>query len=330
MFVRLVTSGLALLAILAASHRSVAAEPAPKSAFAVEEKADRLIITDGGKPVAEYVFNDPVVKRPYFAKVHTPSGIQVTRNHPPVEGQDLADHPTFHPGIWWGFGDINGEDFWRNKATIRHDKFLNKERFFAGEGLYIQHDCSFLDTSGTSLGKVSFRWDWYRVTPSSDAAPCYLVYGSAEFVAGDQEMRFGDQEEMGLGVRVATPLAEKNGGRVTGDGDKTGAKAIWGTNSKWCDYSGTIDGRKVGVTVIPNNLLVASNRHWWHVRDYGLLVGNNFGKRAMSDRADPVFRVPPRTAQSLSYHLLIHDAGDPQTVIDQLLAKAKWTPDRKP
>src|SRR5688572_13917128 len=100
MYVPRATYGFALLAILFVSHRTVAAEPAPKPGFAIEEKPDRLIITDGGRPVAEYVFNDPEIKRPYFRHVHTPSGIQVTRNHPPVAGKDLDDHPTFHPGIW--------------------------------------------------------------------------------------------------------------------------------------------------------------------------------------------------------------------------------------
>ena len=67
-----------------------------------------LILVDG-KPFATYVWSDPRTTRPYFKQVHAPGGeIQVTRNHPPRKG-DFQDHDTYHPGIWWGFGDVGGE-----------------------------------------------------------------------------------------------------------------------------------------------------------------------------------------------------------------------------
>ena len=318
MFVRVAISLLALIAPLAASHRCAAADPADKPAFAVEEKPDRLIITDGGRPVAEYVFNDPVVKRPYFCNVRTPSGIQVTRNHPPVEGQDLADHPTFHPGIWWGFGDINGEDFWRNKAAIRHERFNN--RTTEDGALRIIHHCSLVDSSGAVLGKAGFATRWSRVVLIPSKKPSYWLSCEAALQSDDRELVLGDQEEMGLGVRLASPLAEKNGGLVTGHGGKKGAKAIWGTQSKWCDYSGRVDGRQVGITALARNL--KSSPSWWHVRDYGLLVANGFGKRAQPDRSDPSSRIPPRLPLMLSYQLIIHDDEfDPEQVVGLLTSE---------
>ncbi|MBM3861792.1 MAG: hypothetical protein FJ395_19385, partial [Verrucomicrobia bacterium] len=81
--------------------------------FAVETKPDCLIITQSGEPVATYVFRDDKVLRPHFKQLHAPGGIQVTRNHPPVAGQDATDHDTMHPGVWLAFGDISGNDFWR-------------------------------------------------------------------------------------------------------------------------------------------------------------------------------------------------------------------------
>jgi hypothetical protein len=315
MFPRRAAYGLAVLSILAASHRPLAAQPPPKPTFSVEEKSDRLIITDGGRPVAEYVFNDPEIKRPYFRHVHTPSGIQVTRTHPPVEGKDLADHPTFHPGIWWGFGEINGEDFWRNKGTIRHERFDNRT---ADDGaISIRHYCSLVDSSGTVIGKAFFFTRWHRTPMLPSKRPSYWVCFDVALRSDDRELVLGDQEEMGLGIRLATQLAEKNGGLVTGHGDQKGAKSIWGTRSTWCDYSGRIDERQVGVTVV-NRLL-----SWWHVRDYGLLVVNGFGKRAQPDRTDPLIRLPPRTPWMTSYQLIIHDDPDydPKQVVGLLTSE---------
>jgi hypothetical protein len=286
----------ATLAILAAARPCAAADPVPNAAFAIEEKADRLIITDAGKPVAEYVFTDPVVKRPYFRYVHTPSGIQVTRTHPPVEGKDLADHPTFHPGIWWGFGDINGEDFWRNKATIRHERMEHEiAQQPIGTAVQIRHECVLVTAAGQTIGKVGFA-SWIRRVPSGYQFDLQIRLGAVE-----KELVLGDQEEMGLGVRLATPLIEKNGGRVTSDG-KAGAKTVWGTKAGWCDYSGAIDGRKVGVTISSFN----GDHPWWHVRDYGLMVANDFGKRARPESPLTVVK----DVWFKGYLVLIHDAPD--------------------
>jgi hypothetical protein len=50
--------------------------------------------------------------------LRAPSGVAVTRHHPPIAGSDATDHDTMHPGVWLAFGDLNAQDFWRNKARI--------------------------------------------------------------------------------------------------------------------------------------------------------------------------------------------------------------------
>ena len=54
-------------------------------------------------------------------KTHT--GLQVTRNYPP-QASDGADHPLMHPGIWMGFGHLDGQDYWRLQAKVLHDGFV--------------------------------------------------------------------------------------------------------------------------------------------------------------------------------------------------------------
>ena len=51
---------------------------------------------------------------------------------------------------------------------------------------------------------------------------------------------------------------------------------MWGGLSDWCDYSGTIDGKAAGVAVFddPRN----PSRAAWHVRGYGLMAANPFGR----------------------------------------------------
>ena len=86
-----------------------------------------LQITIAGKPFASYIFEDAKIRRPFFANVKAPNGIQVTRNHPPKD-KDATDHDTMHPGIWLGFGDLGGSDFWRNRGIVKHIKFIDEPK----------------------------------------------------------------------------------------------------------------------------------------------------------------------------------------------------------
>src|SRR5262245_53692331 len=173
--------------------------------FATEQRSDCLIITHDSMPVAHFVFADTNILRPYFAHVHTPDGIQVTRNHPPIADVDPVDHPTMHPGIWLAFGDINGQDFWRNKATIRHEKFTITPETSKNQ-LTFATESSLVSTNGDTLAKLSST---FRLISIQDG---YLLSWRALFEPLTENFTFGDQEEMGFGARVATPLSEKNGG----------------------------------------------------------------------------------------------------------------------
>ena len=93
-----------------------------------------------------------------------------------------------------------------------------------------------------------------------------------------RDIDFGTQEEMGLGIRVDTPLMVRAGGRMLDASGRRNEKGIWGEQSAWCDYSGVVDGVRKGLTIFPH----PGNAHaaWFHARDYGALVANPFGPRA--------------------------------------------------
>jgi hypothetical protein len=214
------------------------AQPPPDITLKAGE--GKLIITAGGAPVATYVYRDAKIPRPYFAHVHAPGGVQVTRNHPPVAGKDATDHAEFHPGLWLAFGDLSGADNWRIKAAVKHDKFVQepKGNSFAARNLYFANDAKKLICTETCRFTILVR-------PAG-----YLLLWDSEFRSDDGDFSFGDQEEMGLGIRVATSLTVKAGGQiVTSDGHKN-EKQVRGKSSEWCDYSGAIAGKRVGITLM--------------------------------------------------------------------------------
>ncbi len=59
-----------------------------------------------------------------------------------AKGVDALDHDTMHPGIWlgFGFGDISGHDFWRNKAAMEHVRFVSEPQIADGR-LTFSNEC---------------------------------------------------------------------------------------------------------------------------------------------------------------------------------------------
>ena len=87
-----------------------------------ELKPDRLSIVHAGRPLDRLCLQrSPGASTPFPEPPDTQRSAG-DRTHPPGDG-DATDHATMHPGVWLAFGDINGEDFWRNKARIEHVAF---------------------------------------------------------------------------------------------------------------------------------------------------------------------------------------------------------------
>jgi DUF1680 family protein len=284
----------ASLALTAAARAGTGAE----TKVEVREEPGRVRITVGGEPLATYVYRDESIPRPYFAHLHAPGGVPVSRNHPPVAGKDPTDHAALHPGLWLAFGDLSGADSWRNRARVVHEAFVTPPEGNAGRGTFTVRN-----RYETAKGDAALCHEVCRYTVLVRPAGTLLM-AESEFSADLDEFTFGDQEEMGFGVRVATPLTVKSGGRIVnaeGDRDERGVR---GKASDWCDYSGTVDGRRVGVTLMtdPGNF----RRSWFHARDYGLLVANPFGCKALTKGPESRVVVKKGTPFRLGFAVLLH------------------------
>jgi len=290
-------AGLNLVAVLA-SPATDALPPARGWGFA--DRGTGMTLQLDGQPVAEFVYRDAKVLRPFFANLRAPGGVQVTRNHPPQAGTDATDHDTMHPGVWLAFGDLNGQDFWRNKGRIDHVRFTESPQA-EKEQLRFATECRLLAADGATLGSLSNRFTLIALTNA------WLLLWEAEFQAGDAGLIFGDQEEMGFGARVATVIIESNGGVITSSSGLKSAGSTWGQPAEWCEYSGTVDGQRVGITLMtdPANFRPS----WWHNRDYGLMVANPFGREAMKQGAKSRVTVQRGESFRLRFGAAIHQGS---------------------
>jgi len=294
-FLKTGAAGFAMLAsdITAAERRVV-----------LEARADSLAIRVDDRLLATYVYRDPEILRPYFQDVCAPGGIPLTRHHPPREGVDPMDHATMHPGLWLAFGDLGGTDFWRNKATVVHDGFVQAPQAEGDRGAFTVRN-RYL-TEGTAICEEICRYT-FLVRPTG-----YLILWDSAFQSKRSGLYFGDQEEMGLGVRVTTPLMVKPydnrhpPGRILDDRGRRNEKAIWGEQATWCDYAGRVDDTFTGIIIMPDPRNAVACR--WHVRDYGLMVANPFGQSVFKRGPVKSTEVVAGQPFHLRFGILLHAA----------------------
>lgn len=261
----------------------------------VHDGSDCLQVNIGKQTVAEYVLRDAQIWRPHFRHLRTLGGQQVTRNSPPRAG-DLDDHPTMHPGLWLAFGDLAGADFWRNKGKVKHDGFGKEPTGSAGKGEFAVRNVYEADD------KVICREECTIAISTCQSG--YLIAWTSVF-RGEQEFVFGDQEEMGLGARVATSLAVVKGGEIVDSAGRTNGKQVWGQQADWCQYGGEMNGRRIGVVLMPGPTNFRTS--WFHARDYGLVVANPFGQKAFTKGEASRMVVPAGQAFALRFGVLVYD-----------------------
>ncbi len=290
---------IAAVSIIALSMSSVSRAEEVWSAPRIEEAGGEFTIRLHGRPFVQYVYRDKNIPRPYFANLRLPGGIQVTRNHPPASS-DANDHAQLHPGLWLAFGDLAGHDYWRLRAQVEHLRFVEppsaeRDRFgFAVENRYLNSDAD--GEVCREIGRYEFRLCDQGI----------LLQWHSTFRSDDQDFYFGDQEEMGLGVRLATPIAVSSspGGRILNSHGQQDEEEAWGQAADWCDYGGIVDGKFVGVLLMPH----PSNFRpcWFHARDYGFVAANPFGQQAFGAGEPSRIVVPKGQPFSMRYGVYLH------------------------
>jgi hypothetical protein len=286
---------IASLALLMPSLLPAQDEPA----WSLSTGLTEYVVKIDGKPFAQYRWKDGDIRRPFLYHLHAPDGAQVTRNHPPIAGADATDHDTFHPGLWLSFGDLNGQDYWRNKARAwKESEVISRKAPLTLCEHLVLFDSEEKGEEGWHENCLQFH----------TRAHGYLLLWKAQFRSRSKAMVFGDQEEMGLGVRMATELTVKAGGTIRDSEGRADEKGVWGQSAKWCAYYRTFKDAKGkmlhrGIAIFPDP---ANFRPcWWHVRDYGLMVANPFGREALSKGEKSRVEVKKGESMALRFGVLL-------------------------
>ncbi len=289
-----------------------------------------IIFSVGKEVVAHYNIGDDVAK-PFFWPVNAPGGtVPVTRGWPMVKGQEgeSTDH-VHQKSAWFCHGDIIPEGI--------ELKVKSKDKNVKGVDFWSENDghgrivCTNAVPGKPDKDHAVFRttneWrtaDGVKILDETRDIHLYNLGGGRLFVldidlhASVCPLTFGDTKEGSMGIRINDAIREQKGkekgpGKLENAEGKVGEKEVWGQHSAWCDYSGPIDGKVLGLAIFddPQNPYKAS----WHSRGYGLMAANPFGRQgagfpAMKGNTE-LAKLAKGDHLKLRYGLFIH-AGDAQ------------------
>lgn len=295
-----------------------------------QNDANTYIVSYKGKEISRLNINKfNVANRPFIFPVYTPAQKLIVRRYPmeKVEGE-THDHP-HHTGVWTAWGSINGVDNWAfgPKCGKQHVKSVQSE--VTSKGLQVVMDVEW--TTPTDVPQLAERRtilihdpdQYFKSDFGSNAVSTTFVYDfTVEFTTKFGPIKFGDTKEGGLlSVRVPTALDVPKGKIENSRGGistkKEEEKIVWGKKAEWCSYSGKVEDSPVGIAILahPSNPIAPT---YWHVRNYGLMTANPFGK---SHFVFPLlkghFRMKANTTTTWKYRLVIYDG----TTVDAQLPK---------
>lgn len=275
-------SAIAAVALLAAFLR-VADSPGD-ARVGFEQRPDRILVRIDDHPFTEYVFEGH--PKPILFPIIGPGGVPMTRSWPIVK--DVPDEPHDHPhheSLWFMHGDVNGIDFWTHKPDKdgRRPEVRQTAIDVSEADGTLESENEWRRPDGvvvmTDTRRIRFWTDARREDTGSAARG---IDFDITLHATHGPVVLGDTKEGTMGIRVhhSLQLEDLDGskgaaGTIVNSEGARDARA-WGKPARWVDYSGTIDGKRVGIAVFdhPANLRHPTR---WHARGYGLFAANPFG-----------------------------------------------------
>ena len=268
--------------------------------LAETERGIRVLVGPKGEQelFTEYVWKD--LAKPALYPIMGPGKVALTRHFPFNKNHEgeASDHP-HHKSLWFAHGEVNGADYWSEKAKIRKktlgvsedEKLVATHEWLSpDESRVICHDRTEIQFQATE--------DWR------------LIDYTVTVTAGDEAVTFGDTKEGTFGVRThpALRIVDRDRKPVATAFNSRGAQGvdIWGKTAEWVHYAGEIEGKNYSITVMdhPNSFRFPTT---WHAREYGLVAANPFGlsyfKKQPKGSGD--FKLAPGEAITFRYGVLL-------------------------
>jgi len=268
---------------------------------AVSDKGGAIAVEIGGEPFTTMLYG-PEHYRPHWYPVLGPGGKEVTET-------GASDHK-HHRSLYVAYGEVNGVDCWAEGANSGR-VVVQKLSEAKGGSVFgtVTTESLWQSLDGKRLMTDRVSWRIYALPVNRR-----IIESVVEFRATEGDVHFGDTKEGGImSVRVAPMVKVSNTGIIVNSFGGTNERETWGKRANWCDYSGYIDGVHLGIAIMDH---IGNPRHpcHWHVRDYGLMTTNIFGRgtfesgRKLLD-GDGQYVLKAGDSLTFRYQVVVH-AGD--------------------
>ncbi len=283
--------------------------PAYSATPQIEQGENGPRVTIDGELFTEY--RTDLGNKPILWPIIGPTGKEVTRGFPMREAApgEAVDH-VWHKSLWFGHERMNGVDFWLEPPTKQDDP-EHGSVVDVGEPEMIQD-------ADQAVLRCKRRWlapggaEVCRDTTTyrfGEADGRRWIDFEIEISPSDGPLTIGDAKDASFSMRVADSMRQEAGlgGTMVNDSGQRDAEC-WGQRAAWVDYSGPVDGERVGIAIMshPTN---ARPRPRWHVRTYGLFAVNPFGEKQfppIEGYKQGAVTVPEDGSLTLRYRALLH------------------------
>ncbi len=280
---------------------------------------DHVSIAIDGQPFSTFWLGHAYAK-PFLAPLRSADGLIVTRKFPMEQVEsESRDHP-HHKGLFIGYGDVNGINFWEveaeSKTSGSNPSGKGKIQLIKIDGI----------KSGKKSGAVGAVFDWIdpggskvleeRRTMTFYADPKVRRFDVDAELTAAVPAHFADTKEGFFAIRVADSMAGKNGGIITNSEGAQTEKDVWGKRAEWVDYVGSVAEHKLGILILdnPHN---PNHPPRWHARDYGLFAVNPFGLKEFDPSAGAAggYKLSQGESVHFRYRVIIHSGDTPKKEI---------------
>jgi Methane oxygenase PmoA len=301
----------------------------------IVREGDHISVDVDHKPFTALYITGPETTKPYLHPLRSASGVIVTRQYPMETIVGERQNEKHQRGVWFSHGDVNGFDFWDNEASYHRPRLghivLDRVVGLKGGKRSGTIDAAFrwLDTSGKPLLGETRTMTFY-------SEPDLRIIDFDITLQAIENVTFNDTKEGTFGIRVAAWLEEpmpdspetpKRAGRIVNSDGLEREKNCWGKRANWVDYFGDVNGETLGIALFDHP---GNPRHptYWHVRGYGLLAANIFGKRAFE--RDPALNgamtLAPGEKMRFRYRVIVHLGDSKSAKIGDLYHKYELVP----
>ena len=287
---------------------------------------DHISIGINGQPFSNFYIGSDYPK-PFLAPLRSASGYIVTRRYPMenIDGES-HDHP-HHRGLWIGYGNVNGINFWENELNVPNTDAETPKQ----QGKIVLRELRAV-TPGKKSGKIAATFEWRTPAGSVllEERRVMTFYADPNLRTVDVDatftaktgVEFADTKEGFFAIRIADSMAGKNGGLMTNAHGEQTEKNVWGRAADWVDYNGAVDGQKVGIVIFdnPHNY---NHPPRWHVRNYGLFAVNPFGFKDFDPKAagQGGHHLSAGESMRFRYRVIVHPGDLPEKNIADLYSE---------